>query len=146
MSGASSPKLSAVNGRRSSESIGAKRRASSSMTPAVASGPTDGTMPPSTATAATSSQRRHRAASQGIRAAAGKAHDTEPLGAQCVGHVCNVGGPVGHRGVGVWRGQTRARPLHDDDAQAKLLGGAPTGQRELAPGARGAVAPQHHRA
>jgi hypothetical protein len=43
-------------------------------------------------------------------------------------------------------GQTGARPLHDDDAQAELYGGAPTEQRELASRARCAVAPQHHRA
>ena len=117
------------------------------MTPAVASGPTDGTYAAQHCHGGhASGQRGHRAAGQGVGAAAGKSHDTQSLGAERVGHLCHVGGPVGHRGVGVRIGQARARSLHDDDAQAKLLGGAPTQQRELAPGTRCAVAPQHHRA
>ncbi len=86
----------------------------------------------------------HCGAGQGVGAAAGKADDAKPLCAERVGHLCRVGGPVGDRGVGVRVGHTRAGPLYDDDAQAELCGGAPAEHRELAPGARRAVAPQHH--
>jgi hypothetical protein len=122
---------------------------------AVASGPTDGVTPPTTATAATRcaspgvaarKPRRRGAGQKRVRATAGQADDAQPFGVQGVCHLSDVGGPVDHRAVGVRVGKTRTRSLHHDDPQAEVLSGTPAEERELAPAAGSAMEPQHHRA
>src|SRR5829696_6484623 len=56
----------------------------------------------------------------------------------------HVGGPVGHRVVGVRVGQPGTGSFHQNDAQTELFGGAPTEKRKLAPATGRAVEPQHH--
>ena len=115
--------------------------------PPMASGPADGTVPSRMAYGGhPSNHRGQRSAGQGIRTPAGEAHDAEPLGVERVGHLRDVGDPVGHRAVAVSIGQPGPRPLNEDDPQAEPLGGTPPKHRELPPGSQCAVEPQHHRA
>ena len=81
----------------------------------------------------------------GHGAAAGKAHDTQSLGAERVGRLFrHVGGPVGHRAVGVRIGQARARSLHKRTTRRPSFSAArrPSGGNwRRAPGVRGTTAP-----
>ena len=145
MSGSNSADTVSARGRRSWHRIGAKRRARSITPDAMASGPTDGTTPPSTATAGHSArQRGHRGAGQGVGAAAGKADDAEALGAERVGDVRTCRRPVGHRRVRMRVGQARARraPRRRRAGRAsRRRGGRAAGIGVARPACRGTTAP-----
>ncbi len=112
----------------------------------MASGPTAGVTPPRTATAAT------RPAIAGIPAhasaygsAAGQAHHPDLVGAEHIGDMGHVAGPVADALIAVFVAESRPRSLHEHDAHAEPLGRAAAHDRELPAAAGRAVEPQHDR-